>query len=461
MTATYDVAVLGGGPGGYTAALRAALRGASVCIVEAGQLGGTCLNVGCIPTKAMLHASELAFAAGKAGPLGVNVGGVSIDGRAFMARTGKVVAQLRKGLTSLIKARKIDVVSGRGTLTSPGALQVTGDGGERAVKAKSIILATGARPARPAFAPQESPRVMTTDEAAAAEDLPESVIIVGGGAIGCEFATIYAECGIETHVVEMLPALLGGLDEDAVKVVTRSLKKRGVQIHTSAEITSMSAGDAGVTAELADGQSITAAAALVAVGRKPNTEDIGLETVGVAMSGGVVAVDERCRTSAGGLYAVGDAAEGRQYAHLAARMGAVAADNATGHNTSDDRTVVPACVYTHPQVASVGLGEAEAAELFAGAKAQTFPLAASGMAQAAGEVDGLVKLIAHEDTGEILGGLVVGPSATDVIAAVATAMRGGLSVAQLAETIHAHPTFAEALGEEAGAWTGLPIHILK
>ena len=461
MTATYDVAVLGGGPGGYTAALRAALRGASVCIVEAGPLGGTCLNVGCISTKAMLHASGLAFSAGRAAALGVNVGGVSIDGPAFMGRTGKVVAQLRKGLARLIKTRKIDVISGRGRLTAPGALTVTGDGSERAVKANSIILATGARPARPGFAPWDSPRVMTTDEAAVADDLPESVIIVGGGVIGCEFATIYAECGIETHVIEMLPALLGGLDEDAVKIVTRSLKKRGAEIHTSAEITGMSADDHSVTAVLADGQSISAAAALVAVGRKPNTEDIGLETLGVATSGGVVAVDQRCRTSIGGLYAVGDLAETHQYAHLAARMGIVAADNATGHDASDDRTVVPACVYTHPQVASVGLGEAEAAELFGGARAQTFPLAASGMAQAAGETDGLVKLIAREDTGEILGGLVVGPGATDVIAAVAAAMRGGLSVAQLAETIHAHPTFAEALGEAANAWTGLPIHTLK
>ncbi len=461
MTATYDVAVLGGGPGGYTAALRAALRGASVCIVEAGQLGGTCLNVGCLPTKAMLHASGLAFSAGRAAALGVNVGGVSIDGPAFMGRPAKVVAQLRKGLARLIKARKIDVISGRGRLTAPGALAVTGDDGERAVKAKSIILATGARPARPALAPHDSPRVMTTDQAAAAEDLPESVIIVGGGVIGCEFATIYAECGIETHVVEMLPALLAGLDEDAVKIVARSLKKRGAGIYTSAQITSMSADDAGVTVALADGQSISAAATLVAVGRKPNTEDIGLEALGVATSDGVVAVDQRCRTSIGGLYAVGDVAERRQYAHLAARMGRVAADNATGHNTSDDRTVVPACVYTHPQVASVGLSEARAAEMFKGAKAQTFPLAASGMAQAAGEIDGLVKLIAHETTGEILGGLVVGPGATDVIAAVAVAMRGRLSVAQLAETIHAHPTFAEALGEAAAAWTGLPIHTLK
>ncbi len=461
MTRTYDVAILGGGPGGYTAALRAALRGASACIIEAGELGGTCLNVGCIPTKAMLHASELAFTAGKAGPMGVSVGSVSVDGRAFMSRTAKVVAQLRKGLTGLIKARKIDVISGRGRLTGADTLEVSGEDGRRIISAKSIILATGSRPAIPAFAPWDSPRVMTTDHAAAAESLPDSVIIVGGGVIGCEFATVYAECGIETHIIEMLPTLLQGVDADAVKIVTRSLKKRGVHIHTSAEITAMSADDDSVTAILADGQSITAAAALVAVGRVANIEDLSLETLGVAMIDGIVAVDEQCRTNVGGLYAVGDMAEGRQYAHLAARMGVVAADNAVGHDAADDRTVVPECIYTHPEVASVGLSEARAAELFKGAKVQTFPLSASGMAQAFGQVDGLVKLIADADTGDILGGLVVGPHATDVIATVATAMRNRITVQQLAGTIHAHPTFAESVGEAAEAWLDLPIHILK
>ncbi len=462
MTDTYDIAILGGGPGGYSAALRAVQRGVSVCIIEAGPLGGACLNVGCIPTKAMLHASGLAFNAGHAAPMGVTVSGVSVDGEVFMARAGEVAAKLRKGLTSLIKARNIDVVTGRGALTAPGVIAVTNDaGGKQNISAKSIIIATGARPVRPTFAPWDSPLVMTTDEAATTTTLPTSVIIVGGGVIGCEFATVYAECGIETHVVEMLPTLAAGVDADAVKIITRSLKKRGVNIHTSVEITNMSAADNSVTATLADGQTISAAAALVAVGRQPNIENIGLETLGVAMVDGVITVDERCRTNVGGLYAVGDVAERRQYAHLAARMGVVAADTATGHNTEDRRTVVPECIYTHPEVASVGLGEADAAELFKGAKSQTFPLAASGLARAFGQIDGFVRLTAHEDTGEVLGGLVVGPRATDVIALIATAMRNRVGIEQLAQTIHAHPTFAEAVGEAAEAWLGLPMSILK
>jgi len=461
MTGTYDVAVLGGGPGGCTAALRAALRGASVCLVESGLLGGTCLNVGCIPTKAMLHASELAFQAARAGQFGINAERVSVDGEAFMARPVNVVAQLRRGLSSLVNARKIEVISGRGRLTGPDVLEVDGEDAKQAVRAKSVILATGSRPARADFAPWDSPRVMTTDQAATAERLPESVIIVGGGVIGCEFATIYGECGIETHLIEIMPTLLPGVAEDAERIVTRSLKQRGVQIYTSAEITAMVDNDDAVTAVLAGGRSISAAAALVVVGRQPNIEDIGLEAIGVAMRNGVVEVDDRCRTNVPGLYAVGDVAERRQYAHLAARMGIVAADNATGHSASDDRTIVPECLYTHPEVASVGLGEAEAAKLPGEVRSHTFPLSASGMAQAFGRPDGLVTLVARAETGELVGGLVVGPHAPDVIAVIATAMRSGMSVAELAEVIHAHPTFAEAVGEAAAAWLGLPVHTLK
>lgn len=478
----YDVAVLGGGPGGYAAALRAALRGAKVCCIERGRLGGTCLNVGCIPTKAMLHASEWFHLARHAGALGFRGGEMTVDGRAFMARVTGTVDKLVTGLEGLVKARKIDLIAGRGRLigsrriaveigsrvsdpaAAAGQRPAARNAGEtpapQAIEAKAIILATGSRPARPGLFPWGR-RVFTTDEAAVADWLPASVIIVGGGVIGCEFATFYSELGIRTAVVEMLDELLKGFDADAVRAVNRSLKARGVEVVTGQKIVSMAAGAEGVRAVLADGRAIQAEASLVAVGRATNVEDIGLEAAGVKTRDGLVSVDERCRTNVEGIYAVGDVAVSLQYAHLATRMGLVAADNATGREASDDRTVVPIGVYTHPEIASVGLTEAKARAVCPQVRVAKFPYLASGMAQAYGQTEGLVKLMGDPAGGRLLGGLVIGQHATDVIQEITVAMRQGVTIERLAETIHPHPTFAEAVGDAAEAWMGLPLHLLK
>ena len=456
-----DVAILGAGPGGYVAALRAALRGAKVCLIEKGLLGGTCLNVGCIPSKAMLHASELAYGQSDLAQFGISVGKASVDGQAVMARVTKVVAGLRKGVAGLLKARGVEVIEGVGRLVAPDAVEVqTADGATR-VSAKSIIIATGSRPARPELLPWDSPRVITTDEACTAEGLPQSVIVMGGGIIGCEFATIYAELGVETTLIEMLDRLAANLDEDASRAITRSLKKRGVDVIMGAPVGKVEATDASVTASWEGGGSAAAQQMLVCVGRQPNIEDIGLEDVSVELVDGVIAVDSGCRTNVDGVYAIGDVAESRQYAHLASRMGVVAADNAAGHEAEDDRTVVPAGVYTHPQVAAVGLSEKQAREQCESVKVAKFPLAASGMAQASGQAEGAVKLIAVEPTGEILGAVIVAANATDLIQPLALAMRTGLTVAQVAETIHSHPSMAESVAEAAESWLGLPRHSLK
>ncbi len=457
----YDVAVLGGGTGGYVAALRAAVRGAKACCVEAGPLGGTCLNVGCIPTKAMLHASGLLWEARSAGELGLAIDGARADGPALMARVGRVVAGLREGVEFLLRNRKVEVLRGRGRLVAADTLAVETPDGPVEVTAKALIVATGSRPARPAFVPWDSPRVWTTDEATTASDLPRSVLIVGGGVIGCEFATIYSELGIPTTVVEMLPAVAPGLGRDASTAVLRSLKRRGVTVLTSATIAGMSADASSVTAELEDGRTVQAARALVAVGRVANTEDIGLEALGVTLDRGVVAVDDRCRTGVEGLFAVGDVAETRQYAHLAARMGIVAADNALGIDARDDRRVVPEVVYTHPQAASVGLSQAAAREQGRHVRVARFPYRASGMAAACGQTEGQVKLLADADGGAVLGAGVIGQGASDVIAEIALAVRNGLTVEQVAETMHPHPSFAEAVGEAAEALLHLPLHVLR
>ncbi len=451
----YDVAVLGGGPGGNAAALRAATRGAKVCCIEAGTLGGTCLNVGCIPTKAMLHASELYWQMTRSGEFGISAGQVAVDAAKFTAGTKRTVETLRKGLAFLYDKRKVDIIAGRGRLTSPNTISVETPDGVAEIQAKSIIIATGSRPARPGFVPWESPLVMTTDEATTADTLPASVIIVGGGVIGCEFATVYSELGITTTVIEMLDNLLPGLDAEASKTANRSLTKRGAKILTGSKITSMSANAGGVTAKLADGKSVRAAAALIAVGRVANIENIGLEQLGIAVEGGVIKVDDHCRTNVTGVYAVGDCAEKIQYAHLAGRMGTVAADNATGHDASDPRDLVPACVYTHPEIATVGRCEAGD-----GAVVSKFPYQASGLARVHGATEGFIRLVSQSGSGRVLGGVVIGPHATDIIAEIALAVRHGLTVADVAETIHAHPTFAEGVCEAAEIALGLPIHTL-
>jgi len=460
--ASYDVAILGSGPGGYVAALRAAQRGAKTCVIEAGLLGGCCLNVGCIPTKAMLHASEVFRHLGRAAEFGFKAGAATVDGAAYMKRVGDVVVTLRKGVEGLLKMRKVDVIRGRGRLTGRNAIRVEVEGGAaEEVQAKAIILATGARPARPGVLPGDAGRVMTTDEATTAAELPESVLVVGGGVIGCEFATVYAELGIPTTVVEMLPRLAATIDEDAARAITKSLKAAGATILTGAKIAAMTASKKGVVAEIEGGQKIEAARALVATGRVPNTADLGLEAVGVKLDGKVIAVDDCCRTNVEGLYAIGDVAETRQYAHLASRMGIVAAENATGHEVRDRRDVLPVGIYTHPEVASVGLSEADAKATGRPMRVARFFYQGSGMARAYGETDGQVKLMAENETGEILGALVIGQHATDVVQEVALAMRNELTVEEVVRTIHPHPTFAEGVLEAAESWTGLPIHAAR
>ncbi len=454
----YDVAVLGAGPGGYVAALRASMRGAKVCIIEEKYLGGTCLNVGCIPTKAMLHASDIFYQTLNAKEFGINVAAPKVDEAVFMNRVGKVVKGLVGGVGFLLKKRGVEVISGRGKLTAKDTIAVETKDGVQEIKAMSIIIATGSMPVKPGFLPWDSDRLMTTDAATTADSLPKSILILGGGVIGCEFATVYSELGIETTLVEMLDSLVANLDTDICKATEKSLKKRNVNIMTGTKLVSVSPQKDKVTAKLEDGSEVSVEKILVAIGRKPNIENIGLEELGIKTENGIIVVDDRCKTNIDGIYAIGDIAETVQYAHLASKMGIVAADNATGNDASDDRTVVPAGIYTHPEAASVGLSEIQAKKKCPNVKISKFPYTASGIAQAYGETDGMVKLMADPELGEILGAVVIGQHATDIIQEITIAMKNELTVEGIANTIHPHPTFIEAVGEAAEGWEGLPLH---
>ncbi len=454
----YDVAVLGAGPGGYVAALRAAMRGAKVCIIEEKYLGGTCLNVGCIPTKAMLHASDIFYQTLNAKEFGINIGAPKVDEAVFMKRVSKVIKGLVGGVGFLLKKRNVEVISGRGKLIAKDTITVETKDVIKEIKAKSLIIATGSRPARPGFLPWDSDRLITTDEATTATSLPKSILILGGGVIGCEFATVYSELGIKTTVVEMLDSLVENLDKDISKAVTNSLKKRKVKINTGTKLVSVETKKDKVTAKLEDGSEVTAEKILVVIGRKPNIENIGLEELGIKVENGIIKVDGQCKTNINNIYAIGDVAESMQYAHLASRMGIVAADNATGNETVDDRMVVPTGIYTHPEAASVGLSEERAKQKNPNVRVSRFPYTASGIAQAYGKTEGMVKLMADPEIGEILGAIVIGQHATDVIQEIAIAMRNELTIEEISKTIHPHPTFTEAVSEAAEGWEGLPLH---
>ena len=449
----YDVAILGGGPGGLAAAMQVARRGGTACVIESGAPGGVCLNVGCMPTKAMLAASGLCRQMGQCAEFGLSSNPPTVDSKAFMQRVGAVVATLREKADKALTANKqITLMPGRGRLTDATALAVQTDDGEVRINARAIIIATGSRPARPAFFPADSDCVITSDEATTAGDLPESVLIVGGGVIGCEFATIYSELGIKTYVVEMLDRLLGEMDTEASAAVSTSLADRGVEVLTGRRVATVAANGAEASVELDDGRIIQVHRALVAVGREANIAEIGLEDIGVETADGIITVDARCRTNIENIYAVGDAAEARQYAHLADRMGLVAADNAMGHALTDDRTVVPLGAYTHPEIASVGLNLARAKEQFGSVRVFRYSYKNSSMAVVCGRTDGQVKVIADPESGTIYGALWIGPHATDMIAEIALAMRHGLTLEHIARTIHPHPTFQEAAAAIADAW---------
>jgi len=455
----YDVVVIGSGPGGYVAALRAAQLGKKTAVIERDAVGGVCLNRGCIPTKALAHAAEVCSLARRGAEFGIVAENVSVDFAKVQAHKDAVVKKLTGGVGFLLKRSHVDVVAGTARLKGRKAVAVKlNGGGAETLEAEKIIVATGSEPARPKAIPFDGERIVTSDEALGLRRLPESVFILGGGYIGCEFASIFAQFGAQVTMVEMLDRLLPTLDADIAAEITKALKKQKVKVLVGTRMEGIQSGSSGVKATLSNGAALEADLALVCTGRRLLSADLGLEEAGVKVENGAIAVDEHCETSVAGLYAIGDVTGKLLLAHVASAQGIVAAEHAAGRNARVDYRCVPAAVFTSPEVGTVGMTEAEATAAGHKAKAARFPYQALGRAVAMGETAGFAKLVADEATGQVLGVHLVGPHASDVVAEGALAVALEATVRELAHGIHAHPTLPEALMEAARAWLGQGIH---
>jgi len=455
----FDVVVIGGGPGGYPAAIRAAQLGASVALVEKEALGGTCLNWGCIPTKTLIAASDLYARMRRSKALGLIPGRIGYDYAAMAGRKNEVVARLGGGVAQLLKANGVKVFRGTASFLTRNRLAVSGKQGTDTIEAGRVIIATGSASAIPGFVPTHE-RVLESRAFLDLTQLPASLIVLGGGVIGCEFACMAAQLGVKVTVVEMLDDILVALDADVRRELRKHMQTQlKIRILTGAPMQDIEAGknDVGGTV---GGKAVRAEMLLVSVGRRPVTEGLGLDAIGLETDeSGAIPVDPACRTRMAGIYAIGDVTAGStQLAHAATAQGIAAAENACRTRTCKAETLVPACIFTAPEIGSVGLSEAQAKEQGLAVASGKFAFGGLGKALACGDTDGFVKWIARSDTGQLVGAHAVGPHATELIAEAATAIRAELTVEELGRTVHCHPTFSEAWMEAAHALHGECIH---
>ncbi|HID52424.1 MAG TPA: dihydrolipoyl dehydrogenase [Anaerolineae bacterium] len=463
MSNQYDIAILGAGPGGYVAAIRAAQLGQKVAIIEKEYWGGVCLNVGCIPSKALLKNAEVAHTLQHRGrEFGFTVEGLTLDyGKAYK-RSRQVSNRLVKGIQFLMKKNKIDVFEGTGQLTGPTTMRVAlNDGGTAEVTASNIIIATGARPRPFPGVDFDGERIISYKHAILSDSLPEKLIIIGGGVIGVEFAYMWANYGVDVTIVEMLPHLLPMEDPEVSKVLEKAYKKLGVNFHVNTPVKSIERTENGVRVTAGEDVVLEADQVMVAINFMPNIEGIGLETAGVALTErGNVAIDEYMRTSVPHIYAIGDAATDYRLAHIASAMGIVAAETIAGHPTQPlDYRMLPRATYCVPQVASFGYTEAQAREAGYEVNVGQFPFQANGKALGLGEKDGFIKIISDAKYGEILGASMVGPDVTELLPELTLAHNAELTAEEIARNVHAHPTLSEALMEAAHAVEGQAIHM--
>ena len=460
----YDLIVLGSGPGGYVAAIRAAQLGLKVAIVERENLGGICLNWGCIPTKALLRSAEIYHYMQHAGDYGLKAASISADIDAVVKRSRGVAKQLNQGVTHLMKKNKITVHMGDGKLLAANRLTVTKDGKAEELTANNIIIATGARARDLPFAPADGKRIWTYRHAMVPAEMPKKLLVIGSGAIGIEFASFYNDMGAEVTVVEMLDRIVPVEDADVSTFLEKALTKQGMKIMTGAGVESLKATATGVSAAIKgkDGKVIASefTHCIVAIGIVPNTENIGLEALGVEMDRGFLKTDSNCRTNVPGLWAIGDITAPPWLAHKASHEGVIAAETiAGGHPVAMDPRNIPGCTYCHPQVASVGLTEAKAKEAGYDVKVGNFPFLGNGKAIALGEAEGFIKTVFDAKTGELLGAHMVGAEVTELIQGYTIGKTAELVEADFMHTVFPHPTLSEMMHESVLGAYGKMLHM--
>ncbi|MDN3504972.1 MAG: dihydrolipoyl dehydrogenase [Rhabdochlamydiaceae bacterium] len=458
MSQNFDVIVIGAGPGGYVAAIKAAQSGRSVALVERDQLGGSCLNCGCIPTKTLLANAEIVYNIKRAKQFGITVENVSFDYSKMKERKDDVINKIRSSLEGLIKSNKITIIMGSAEFVDPKTLKVVGDETQM-IKGDKIIIATGSKPMDIPSLPCDYKKVHNSTSMLNVTVLPKSMVIVGGGYIGCEFASLYSELGTEVTIVEALDSIVQVQGKSISSALTKAFQKRGITLETGVSVKEIKDVTDGVEVMLSDGRSIKSEIALISIGRSVVSDSMKIENAGLATGArGVIEVDSKMQTSVPGIYAIGDVTGKMMLAHVASHQGVCAAKNACGEESYMHYDAVPAVIFTAPEIAMVGMNFEDAKDEGYAAKSSKFPLQALGKAQATMDVDGFVEMVVDTQTKQILGATIVGHGAADLISEMALAIQNELTVDCVIETIHAHPTMAEAWLEASLIANDTPIH---
>lgn len=464
MDNKYDLIVIGSGPGGYVAAIKAAKLGMQTAIIERGEIGGTCLNRGCIPTKTLMHSSHLFYEAKHLQTAGLHFEGVSFDMEELQARKDELVSKVRQGIVSLLEGNGVTILRGTANIEKDNRVLVKGSEEVVELFAKNILIATGSTPMVPKLEGADLPNVLTSDELLSKTSLYPKLLIIGGGVIGVEFASIYSELGCEVEIIEAMDRILPGLDKEISQSVAMSLKKKGVVIHTKARVLRLLEGESEELLceyEEKESQKQTAAAGvLIAVGRKANSVDFISPEVKLEYDGSYIKVNDSFETSIPNLYAIGDVIRGKQLAHAASAQGIAAVERMCGKEISIDLSVIPSCVYTTPEIAAVGMSEEEAAQAGYSVKTGKYPMLGNCKTMIAKAERGFIKVIADADTHKILGAQLMCERATDLVGEFSSAIVQGLTLEELSSVIRPHPTFGEAITEAVEDAMGIAIHLM-